>query len=203
MEEYYESIQGWPFMSPLQGDGRKWSRSFSPELLSKFDYIFTDGMYVFDKGRLVRLWHPEEVTITVPVQKYMDLITDETVYIFENDPADISANAFYLPEVIADDFESLWTDERVDRILTTLKKNNVALEISASYKIPSKRIIMKAKDMGIKFTFGSNNKNSDFGRLEYCTQMVRECGIKSDDMWFPSMSDRSARMEARAARESK
>jgi len=75
----------------------------------------------------------------------------------------------------------------------------VALEISASYKIPSKRIILKAKDMGLKFTFGSNNKSSDFGRLEYCTQMVRECGITADDMWFPSMSTRSQRMKARDA----
>lgn len=199
MEEYYKSVKDWPFMRPLQGDGRKWSRSFPPELLDKFDYIFTDAMYVFDRGRLVRLWHPEEVIITVPVQKYMDLIVDETVRIFENDPADFSANAFYLPAVIADDFEKLWTDERVDRVLKTLKDNNVALEISASYKIPSKRIILKAKEMGLKFTFGSNNKNSDFGRLEYCTRMVRECGITADDMWFPSMSNRSQRMKARAA----
>ena len=199
MEAYYESVKDWPFMRPLQGDGRKWSRSFPPELLDKFDYIFTDAMYIFDRGRLVRLWHPEEVKIDFPVQKYMDLIVDETVRIFENDPADFSANAFYLPEVIAGDFETLWTDERVDRVLKVLKDNDVALEISARYKIPSKRIIQKAKDMGLKFTFGTNNKDSDFGRLEYCTQMVRECGITADDMWFPSMSTRSQRMKARDA----
>lgn len=199
MEDYWQSVKDWPFMRPIQGDGRKWSRSFSPELLDKFDYIFTDGMYVFDRGRLVRLWHPEEVIITVPVQKYMDLIVDETVRIFQEDPADFSANAFYLPDVMAGDFEKLWTDERVDRVLKVLKENDIALEISARYKIPSKRIILKAKEMGLKFCFGTNNKDSDFGRLEYCTQMVRECGITSDMMWFPSMSTRSERMMARDA----
>ena len=199
MEAYYESVKDWPFMRPLQGDGRKWSRSFPAELLDKFDYIFTDGMYVYDRGRLVRLWHPEEVRMDIPVQKYMDLIVDETVYIFENDPADFSANAFYLPDVMAGDFEKLWTDERVDRVLKVLKENDIALEISARYKIPSKRIILKAKEMGLKFCFGTNNKDSDFGRLEYCTQMVRECGITSDMMWFPSMSTRSERMKARDA----
>lgn len=199
MEQYWQSVKDWPFMRPLQGDGRKWSRSFPPELLDKFDYIFTDGMYVYDRGRLVRLWHPEEVNIDIPVQKYMDLIVDETVHIFENDPADFSANPFYLPGVIADDFDKLWTDERVDRILNVLKKNNIALEINSRYKLPSKRIILKAKAMGLKFTFGTNNTDSNFGRLEYSTQMVRECGIKAEDMWFPSMSTRAERMRARDA----
>lgn len=201
MEAYWQSVKDWPFMRPLQGDGRKWSRSFSPELLDKFDYIFTDGMYVYDHGRLVRLWYPDEVRLEMPVQAYMDLIVDETVRIFENDPADFSANAFYLPDVLAGDFERLWTDERVDRVLKVLKDNNVALEISARYLIPSKRIIQKAKAMGLKFTFGTNNKDSNFGRLEYCTEMVRECGITADDMWFPSMSTRSERMKARDAAE--
>jgi hypothetical protein len=201
MEAYWKSVKDWPFMRSIQGDGRKWSRSFSPELLDKFDYIFTDGMYVYDHGRLVRLWYPDEVRLEMPVQAYMDLIVDETVKIFENDPADFSANAFYLPDILAGDFERLWTDERVDRVLKVLKENNVALEISARYLIPSKRIIQKAKAMGLKFTFGTNNKDSDFGRLEYCTEMVRECGITADDMWFPSMSTRSERMKARDAAE--
>ncbi|MBR5735393.1 MAG: DUF1080 domain-containing protein [Bacteroidales bacterium] len=203
MEAYWQSVKDWPFMRSLQGDGRKWSRSFSPELLDKFDYIFTDAMYVFDHGRLVRLWYPDEVRLEMPVQKYMDLIVDETVNIFENDPADFSANAFYLPDAMAGDFERLWTDERVDRVLKVLKENNVALEISARYLIPSKRIILKAKDMGLKFTFGTNNKDSDFGRLEYCTEMVRECGITAEDMWFPAMSTRSERMKARGAAENR
>ena len=199
MEAYWQSVKDWPFMRPLQGDGRKWSTSFSPELLNKFDYIFTDGMYVFDRGKLVRLWHPEEVHMDIPVQKYVDLIVEETVKIFENDPADFCANPFYLPGVIADDFDRLWTDERVDRILNVLKKNNVALEINSRYNLPSKRIIQRAKALGLKFTFGTNNTDSNFGRLEYSTRMVRECGITADEMWFPSMSTRAARMQARDA----
>ena len=200
MEAYYQSVKDLPFFVMLQGDGRKWAQSFSPELINKFDYIFTDGMYVYDRGRLCRLWHPEEVFMNIPVQKYVDLITSETVHIFENDPADFYANPFYLPAVIADRYEELWTDERVDRILQVLKDNNVALEINARYEIPSKRIILKAKEMGLKFTFGTNNTVPDFGRLEYSTRMVRECGITADMMWFPTMSTRAERMRALAAR---
>ena len=47
--------------------------------------------------------------------------------------------------------------------------------------------------MGLKFTFGTNNVDADFGKLEYCCEAVRECGISAEDMWFPSMSIRSTR----------
>ena len=91
------------------------------------------------------------------------------------------------------DYDRYWTTERVDRILEVLRRYNIALEINARYRIPSFDIIRRAKDMGIKFTFGTNNVDADFGRLEYCVEAVRECGLTVEDMWFPSMSIRRSR----------
>ncbi len=65
-----------------------------------------------------------------------------------------------------------------------------ALEINARYKIPSFDVIRKAKARGIKFTFGTNNVDADFGKLEYAVQAIRECALTPDDIWFPSMSRR-------------
>ena len=64
------------------------------------------------------------------------------------------------------DYDRYWTTERVDRVLEVLRRYNIALEINARYRIPSFDIIRRAKDMGIKFTFGTNNVDADFGRLE-------------------------------------
>ena len=50
-----------------------------------------------------------------------------------------------------------------------------------------------AKARGIKFTFGTNNVDADFGRLEYALQAVKECGLTKEDMWFPPMSIRKDR----------
>lgn len=47
----------------------------------------------------------------------------------------------------------------------------------------------------MKFTFGTNNGDANFGRLEYCMKAVKECGITADDIWFPTMSTRRERME--------
>mgnify|MGYP002625597457 CR=1 FL=1 len=49
------------------------------------------------------------------------------------------------------------------------------------------------KERGIKFTFGTNNVDPDFGKLEYALEAIEECGLTADDIWFPSMSIRSSR----------
>ena len=60
-------------------------------------------------------------------------------------------------------------------------------------RIPSFEIIRRAKARGIKFTFGTNNVDADFGRLEYCAEAIKQCGLTADDIWFPSMSTRRSR----------
>ena len=192
---YYDEIKDLPFLRGVQGEGRKWTADFSREALATFDYLFTDAMTIVDhKGRISRIYRNEEVLLDgLTPQQYMDLLVDQTVKIFTNEPADISANAFFLPDFLADRFDEMWTDERVDRVLDVLQENGIALEISARYCIPSERIIREAHRRGIKFTFGTNNVDPDFGRLEYSIDMARRCGLTPADMWFPSMSTRASR----------
>ena len=42
-------------------------------------------------------------------------------------------------------------------------------------------------------TFGTNNVDADFGRLEYSLEAVEKCGLTADDIWFPAMSVRRGR----------
>lgn len=193
--EYYEEVKNMPFMRGVQGEGRKWTSTFSQEALGVFDYLFTDAMTIVDhKGRISRIYRFDEVTFDgIDKQQYMDLIVEQTVKILSNEPADIYANSTYLPEIMQDHYADYWTDERIDRVLDVLVKHRIALEINARYKIPSFDIIDKAKARGIKFTFGTNNVDADFGRLEYCIEAVDRCGLTVDDMWFPSMSVRRER----------
>ncbi|MCQ2143835.1 MAG: DUF1080 domain-containing protein [Bacteroidales bacterium] len=192
---YYDKISRMPFLRGVQGEGRKWTADFSQEALGVFDCLFTDAMTIVDhKGRVSRLYHPEEVLPDgLSDEEYMDLIVDQTVKILSNEPADIYANATYLPDSIGARYDELWTDSRIDRVLDVLEKNGIALEISARYMIPSERIIRKAHERGIRFTFGTNNVNDDFGRLEYSLGMARRCGLTKDDMWFPTMSTKAER----------
>ena len=195
VRSYYDEVKNHPFLFGVQGEGRKWTQTFSQEALGIFDYLFTDAMTIIDhKKRNARIYRAEEVIRDgVTLDQYMEQIVDQTVKILTNEPADIFANATYIPDDMNPDYDKYWTAERVDRVLDVMQQNNIALEISARYKIPSFDIIKEAKKRGLKFTFGTNNVDADFGRLEYCFEAVEECGLTVEDMWFPTMSVRRER----------
>ncbi len=179
----------------MQGEGRKWTQTFSAEALGIFEYLFTDAMTIIDhKGRISRIYRPEESIFDgIDKQRYMDHLVDQTVLILTNEPADIYANPTYLPDEMQADYDRYWTPERVDRVLDVLERYKIALEINPRYEIPSFDIIRWAKERGIKFTFGTNNVDADIGRLEYAVEAIDACGLTPDDIWFPSMSIRSSR----------
>ena len=182
---YHDEISGEPFLFGVQGEGRKWTQTFSQEALGIFEYLFTDAMTIIDhKGRNSRIYRPEEVHFDgISRQKYMDHLVDQTVLILTNEPADIYANPTFLPGVMQAQYDVFWTPE----------KYHIALEINPRYCIPSFDIIRRAKARGIKFTFGTNNVDSNFGRLEYALDAIEACGLTAGDIWFPSMSIRSTR----------
>lgn len=193
--EYFEEVKPLPFICGVQGEGRKWTATFSQEALGIFDYLFTDAMTIMDhKNRNSRIYRAEEVHYDgVSKEQYMEQIVDQTVKILTNEPADIFANPTYIPEDMQPDYDKYWTDERINRVLDVMQKHSIALEINPRYKIPSMKIIQMAKDRGMKFTFGTNNVDANFGKLEYCIEAIKQCGITADDIWFPSMSIRKDR----------
>ena len=192
---YYEEISGEPFLFGVQGEGRRWTQTFSQEALGIFEYLFTDAMTIIDhKGRNSRIYRPEEVHFDgIGKEEYMDHLVDQTVLILTNEPADIYANPTFLPDELQSEYDKLWTPERVNRVLDVMEKYHIALEINPRYHIPSLDIIRRAKERNIKFTFGTNNVDSHFGRLEYALEAIEACGLQPSDLWFPSMSIRSSR----------
>ena len=184
--EYIEDMKGQPFIQAMQGEGREWPQTFSAEIREMFDYVFTDALTFTDtKGRRTRLWIPEEVFIE-DEQQYMDLIVQKIVDVMQ-EPMDVYVNPNFLPDVMNDRYDEFWTDERMDKVIDALVKTEKALEINHRYEIPNKAFILKAKDAGLKFTFGTNNADGDFGKMEYCIKMKEECGLTAEDMYKPNM----------------
>ena len=193
-DAYYAEVKDLPFLRGAQGEGRKWPYEFSRRALGMFDYLFTDSMTIVDDGVPLRIYRPAEFKLNGRTrEEWMDFLVSQIEKILTNEPVDIYANATYLPPPLAADYDALWTDARINRLLDTLVENHVALEISARYRIPSAKIISRAKARGIKFTFGTNNENADFGRLEYALDMVDACGLTAADVWFPTQSVRARR----------
>lgn len=182
---WLDGMQGQPVLRAMQAEGREWVHTFSPEAIARFDYVFTDAMTFTDqRGRRTRLWIKEEVEVP-DAQAFMELYVGTIVGIIGSEPIDIYVNPTFLPEVIAADYDRLWTPERMDRVITAAVKNGVAIEINARYRIPSAAFIRRARAAGARFSFGTNNTGPELGRLEYCLAMVKECGITAGDMFQP------------------
>jgi Histidinol phosphatase and related hydrolases of the PHP family len=186
--QYIEAMEGQPFIQAMQGEGREWPVTFSKEVRDQFDYVFTDAMTFTDtKGRRTRLWIPEEVFIE-DEQQYMDLIVQKIVDVMQ-EPMDVYVNPNYLPDVMNDRYDEFWTDDRMDKVIAAMVSTGKVLEINHRYEIPNKAFIQKAKDAGLKLTFGTNNADGDFGKLEYCIQMKEACGITAADMYKPEIKE--------------
>jgi len=171
----------------MQAEGREWTDMFSEELVARFDYVFTDAMtWTNDDGKRMRLWIPEETEVGDP-QDFMDQLVVRIEKIL-TEPVHIYVNPTYLPDEIDSMYDELWTEERIDRVVKALSDNEVALEINNRRRIPSAAFIKKAKEAGVKFTFGTNNGGADdLGRMEYAIEMINECGLTPFDIWMPSI----------------
>jgi len=118
-------------------------------------------------------------------QEFMDMYVDKIVTILANEPIDIFVNPTFLPAVIAKRYDELWTQQRMQKVIQAAVRNEVAIEINATYRIPSIHFIKLARQGGAKFAFGTNNGGRDLGHLEYSLDMTEQCGLTRDDMFFP------------------
>jgi hypothetical protein len=186
LRPFLQQMEGKPVYKAMQAEGREWVKLFSPEMIAKFDYVFTDSMTFTDqRGKRTRLWIPSEVQVD-DKQAFMDMLVEKTVGILNNEPIDIYVNPTFLPDVIAREYDTLWTEERMDRVISAAVKNGVAIEINARYKLPSEKFLRRAKAAGAKFSFGTNNGGkNDLGDLAYSRLMAVRLGLTAADMFVP------------------
>jgi hypothetical protein len=185
-EEFLRSMKGQPVFVAMQGEGREWVKLFSKETVAKFDYVFTDAMtFTDDSGKRMRLWIEDEVGEINDKERFMEMCVNRILSVLNHEPIDIYVNPTFLPKAIAADYDRLWTPERMQRVIDAAKRNDVAIEINNTYRLPSPAFIKAARKAGIKFAFGTNNGDRKLGRLEYCVEMVKECGLTWQDIFVP------------------
>jgi hypothetical protein len=185
INSFLDTMKGKPVFVGMQAEGREWVRLFSKEVVAKFDYVFTDAMtFTDDSGKRMRLWINDEVEVK-DKQAFMDMLISRIQGIMNNEPIDIYVNPTFLPDCIAKEYDALWTQERMQKVIAAASKNGVAIEINARYRLPSPAFIKLAKQAGVKFSFGTNNADNNVGGLDYCLAMVQECGLTPQDMFMP------------------
>ncbi len=185
---YIQSVKNVPAFNAMQAEGREWVDIFSTEAVETFDYVFTDAMTYKDAaGNPVQMWKAdqlERIDLSDP-EAFMDGLVEYIEQILNEEPIDVYVNATYIPDPIAEMYDELWTEERMRRVIQAAIDNDIAIEISARLKMPSYKFVKLGKEMGVKFTFGTNNIDSTLGHLEYCLEAIDECGLETSDMYVP------------------
>jgi histidinol phosphatase-like PHP family hydrolase len=186
IDSVINSLKNYPqFYLGMQAEGREWVNNFSKESISKFDYVFTDGMTFKDeKGRRNRIWIKEETWIGNE-EEFMDYLVNTIVNILSREPINIYVNPTFLPAQMADRYSFFWTPERMDRVLKAAKDHNIAIEINNRYRIPSVTFIERAKKAGIKFTVGTNNMDANFSGAAYALEIIQKCHLTQSDFYQP------------------
>lgn len=187
MRRWIGLLEGKPCFKGIQAEGLDWPTCFSKDVVAQLDYVLSDALTFPEKsGVRIELWRPW-VDITAHArQDFMERYTDFNVKVMAAEPIDIIANPTFLPQCLMADFDSLWTPERMKRIVDASVQYGVAIEINSNYKLPRPAFLKMAKAAGARFSFGSNIHGPNVGQIDYCLEMAKELGLKRKDIFMPA-----------------
>ncbi len=185
LRAYLDRVKDAPVYKGVQAEGLDWMKCFSKEAIADLDFVLSDALTFPEKdGLLVHLWTPEAVI--TDKQDFMDRYVDFNVRVISEEPIDIFANPTFLPEAIVKEYDALWTEARIKKVIDAAAKYGVAIEINSLYDIPSEKFLRKAKAAGVKFSFGSNAHGEGVAKLDYSIRMAKALGLRRENMFMPA-----------------
>ncbi|MCL4693581.1 MAG: hypothetical protein KJ060_13860, partial [Candidatus Hydrogenedentes bacterium] len=191
LEAYLAMLDGKPVYKGVQAEWIDWMDCFSRDTLARLDYVLTDMMtWPGIGGKRQKMWEPD-LDIGDPAT-FMDRYVDWYVENMERMPIDILANVSWLPESFAADYDRLWTEARVGRVVEAAVKHGIAIEISSGFNLPKRPWLEQAKAAGLKFSFGSNGRYPKMGLLDYSLNMARDLGLTEADLFTPAPDGQKA-----------
>lgn len=170
-----------PVFVGIQINDRNWAEVLDPRLLDQLDYVLADTMIMpmpHDDSPPVKLWFTDRYTIDDP-EAWMERYMRHNLRVL-SEPITILANPTWLPPPVAHLYDKLWTEERMRLIISKAIERGVALEINGP-GYPPEKFLRLAKEMGAKFTFGTNNSDDRPISLARCFEMVDRLGLRGRD----------------------
>lgn len=177
------SVGGRKLPVGIQVNDRDWFRQIDGKTRAAFDYILADTMIMgkLPDGRDNRLWLVTEIA---DADAWMEEYMKHNLRILD-EPIDILANPTYLPTPLAGEYDRLWTRERMEKLIAKAVEKGIALEIQAQSPFPRPRFLKLAKEMGAKFSFGTNNFDPRPKDLSRWLEAIVWLDLKAGDIWRP------------------
>jgi histidinol phosphatase-like PHP family hydrolase len=185
--KYIESLRPYPVYIGLQPMSPGWSKAFSQPVIDQLDCILMDAQTIPSGNgynETLRIWNFD--TYIDDAEDFMEKYMAHIMEVINNDePLTTFGWPLFLPVCIARDYYKLWTEERMQQIVSALKRKNLNVEINDLAHTPHEEFISMAKEQGLKFTFGSDTRDQKAGRLDYCKYVAKKCKLTSDDFYIP------------------
>ena len=168
----------------IQVNDRDWFEKIDAETRAQFDYILADSMIMgkLPSGRDNRLWMVKEIP---DPDKWMEEYFAHVMRIL-GEPISIYANPTYLPTPIAAEYDRLWTEERMRAVIRKCVEKGIAIEIQAESAFPRPGFLRLAKEMGAKFSFGTNNFDPGPKNLSRWLEVIVWLDLRPSDIWTPA-----------------
>jgi histidinol phosphatase-like PHP family hydrolase len=184
LKKHIDKLRKYPVYIGLQPMTTGWEKSFSLEMLKQLDYVLMDPQTIPDgNGDYMRIWNFD--TYVENTEAFMERYMEHCLNVLNKEAITIFGWPLFLPVCIARDYYTLWTEKRMQQIISAAKARKIAIEINDMSHTPHDKFILMAKEQGLKFTFGSDSRNNNVGRLDYSKAVAQKCKLTAEDFYTP------------------
>ena len=183
---WIEKLQGKGVYIGVQAEWIDWAACFSKDVFSQLDYVLTDSWTVRDaNGKRIKAFG-RDYDPGNDAEAFMQWYVDWIVEILETTPLDIWSHPMWVTRKFNPQVEQLWTEERMRRVILTLKRTNTAVEIDSAVKLPTMPFLKMAKAEGITFSFGASSQGARVNPLDWSIGTAKELSLTRKDMFQPA-----------------
>ena len=190
LHKYIDGLRKYPVHIGLQPVYAGWSKAFSKPVLDQLDYILMDALTLPNPdGTWLAIWQID--TMVDDAEEFMTRYLRFIEQILTTETIDVFGWPTFLPVPIARQYKQLWTRQRIDHIISLCADatqpsrpgKKLAIEINEVAHVPDEDFIKQAKKAGLKFTFGTDSRNTHAAHFYYCYQMAQTCGLTEADIF--------------------
>lgn len=166
-------------------------RDLPDEVMDRFDYRIgsNHGFWLPDGSVASPWWERLPEPWNREPQRLMEILAANLCDMVRTMPVQIAAHSTLIPPALREmesDPHAWWTEEREDRYVEALAESGVALEISNRYRLPHDRLLVKAKQAGVRFSLGSDGHGErQVAALEWAADTARRVGVTDADLFVP------------------
>jgi len=183
-EAYRENPNRKAFLIGIQVNDRDWYRVISEENRKRLDYILADTLVMVNPdGSPAPLWEMPSDYSEEDAETWMKRYFAHCCTVL-SEPITIWADPTFLPDFCADQYDKLWTNERLATLIDLCVKNQIAIEVQSSSKFATERFFRMALERGAKLVFGSNNYDDQPKSTERWTAIWRNLQPKKSQILY-------------------